>query len=332
MNLGYPVKPQKLVLVNCQSHFKPLHTLMKRILWLGFCAVVGLLTYGQAPTKTPAVNNTLLWRISGKNLAKPSYLFGTMHMLCADDIQLSDSLVNAIENADNVYLELDMDNLFEMMSAMTKMKMRNDTTLADLLTKTEYEKVKTYFKNNNNLLPFSMLETFKPLLAASMVMEQQAGKCDNMISMEQLIMQESKKSGVSIKGMETVEYQMGIFDSIPYGFQAKQLVKMINDGKSDDSEMEQMTDAYRNQQLDKMEEMTKKEDVGILNFTDLLLYNRNANWAKKLEGLMTDKSLVVAVGAGHLPGEKGVINLLRKAGYKVEPVRNNMIKKKTKEI
>ncbi len=108
---------------------------MKRTLWLGFFAVVGLLTYGQAPQKTAAVNNTLLWRISGKNLAKPSYLFGTMHMLCADDIQLSDSLVNAIENADNVYLELDMDNLFEMMSAMTKMKMRNDTTLADLLTK-----------------------------------------------------------------------------------------------------------------------------------------------------------------------------------------------------
>ncbi len=177
-----------------------------------------------------------------------------------------------------------------------------------------------------------MLETFKPLLAASMIMEQQAGKCDNMISMEQLIMQESKKSGVSIKGMETMEYQMSIFDSIPYGFQAKQLVKMIEDGKSDDSEMKQMTDAYRNQQLDKMEEMTKKEDVGILNFTDLLLYNRNANWAKKLEGLMTDKSLVVAVGAGHLPGERGVINLLRKAGYKVEPVKNNMIKKKTKEI
>lgn len=305
---------------------------MKRTLWLGFFAVIGLLTYGQAPQKTAALNNTLLWRISGKNLTKPSYLFGTMHMLCADDIQLSDSLVNAIGNADNVYLELDMDNLFEMMSAMTKMKMRNDTTLADLLTKTEYEKVKTYFKNNNNLLPFSMLETFKPLLAASMIMEQQGGKCDNMISMEQLIMQESKKNGVSIKGMETMEYQMSIFDSIPYGFQAKQLVKMIDDGKSDDSEMKQMTDAYRNQQLDKMEEMTKKEDVGILNFTDLLLYNRNANWAKKLEGLMTDKSLVVAVGAGHLPGEKGVINLLRKAGYKVEAVRNNMIKKKTKEI
>jgi uncharacterized protein YbaP (TraB family) len=306
---------------------------MKKLLWLGLFAASGFGAFSQTPKKTNPSENTLLWRITGKGIAKPSYLFGTMHMLCADDIQLSDSLTNAIENADHVYLELDMDNLFEMMSAMTKMKMRNDTTLADLLTKEEYQKVKSFFMENSKLLPFSMLETFKPLLAASMIMEQQAGQCDNFISMEQLIMQEAKKSGVKIKGMETMEYQMSIFDSIPYGFQARQLVKMMEDGdKSDDSEIKKITDAYRSQQLEKMEEMTKKEDLGIEQFTDLLLYNRNEAWAKKLENLLPTNALVVAVGAGHLPGEKGVINLLRKAGYKVEPVRNDMIKKKTKEI
>ena len=305
---------------------------MKKTLWFGLFAAANFAAFGQPVKKTPALTNTLLWRISGKNIT-PSYLFGTMHMLCADDIQLSDSLTNAIQKAGNVYLELDMDNIFEMMSAMTKMKMRNDTTLADLLTKDEYEKVKTYFKENSGMVPFSMLETYKPLLAASMIMEQQGGQCDNMISMEQLIMQEAKKNDVKIKGMETMEYQLSIFDSIPYGFQAKQLVKMVEDGDKDNaSEMKEVTDAYRNQQLNKMEELTKKEDMGIKSFANLLLYNRNANWAKKLEGLLTDKSLVIAVGAGHLPGEKGVINLLRKAGYKVEPVKNDMIKKKTKEI
>jgi uncharacterized protein len=305
---------------------------MKKTIWLSLCTIIGLAVYGQATKKTPADNNTLLWRISGKNITKPSYLFGTMHMLCADDIRLSDSLTHAIENADNVYLELDMDNLFEMMSAMTKMKMRNDTTLADLLDKDEYQKVKTFFQQNSGLIPFAMLETFKPLLAASMIMEQQAGKCDNMISMEQLIMQETKKQGVKIKGMETMEYQLSIFDSIPYSLQAKQLVKMLEEGRNDESEMKKITEAYRSQQLDKMEEMTKKEDMGLENFTDLLLYNRNINWARKLDGLLSDKSLVIAVGAGHLPGERGVINLLRKAGYKVEPVKNDMIRKKTREI
>lgn len=305
---------------------------MKSVFLLSLCVGIGLVGISQPVKKSPVSTNTLLWRISGKNLRVPSYLFGTMHMLCADDIQLSDSLTQAIRKADNVYLELDMDNLFEMMSAMTKMKMRNDTTLADLLTKEEYEKVKTYFKNNSGLIPFSMLETYKPLLAASMIMEQ-SGQCDNMISMEQLIMEEAKKDDVAIKGMETMDYQMSIFDSIPYSFQAKQLLKMVEEGnKDDEKEMAEITNAYRNQELDKMEDFTKKEDMGIANFTDLLLYNRNANWARKLEGLLNHQSLVVAVGAGHLPGDKGVINLLRKAGYTVEPVKNQMIKKKSKDI
>src|SRR6476469_5347421 len=89
-------------------------------------------------------NNTLLWKISGNNLARPSYLFGTIHMLCADDIQLSDSLKAAIKKADKVYLELDMDNIFEMLGVMGKMKMRNDTTLADLLSPAQYDSVKAY--------------------------------------------------------------------------------------------------------------------------------------------------------------------------------------------
>ncbi|HEU0109998.1 MAG TPA: TraB/GumN family protein [Flavisolibacter sp.] len=305
---------------------------MKKLFWFGLVSVFGFAAYSQPSKKTPAANNTLLWKITGKDLTKPSYLFGTMHMLCADDIQLSDSLNKAIQNADDVYLELDMDNLFEMMGAITKMKMRNDTTLADLLSTEEYQKVKQYFTENSKLIPFNMLETYKPLLAASMIMEQQVGECDNMISMEQLVMKESKKNGVAIKGMESMEYQMAIFDSIPYSFQAKQLVKMVEEGNSDGSEMKKITEVYRSQLLDQMEELTKKEDMGISNFADLLLYNRNRDWAKKMQSLMSKASLVVAVGAGHLPGEKGVINLLRKAGYKVEPVVNNMIRKKVKEI
>jgi uncharacterized protein YbaP (TraB family) len=308
---------------------------MKRSIWLSLFAALGFAACSQ-PSKTntaPVKNtNTLLWRISGNNLTKPSYLFGTMHMICANDIEISDSLKNAIRNADRVYLELDMDDAFQMLGAMTHMTMRNDTTLSDLLTPDEYKKVKSYFEEHSGLIPFTMMEKFKPMLIESMVMEQSA-QCDNMVVMEQLVMEEAKKNNKDIKGLETMDYQLSIFDSIPYSLQAKQLVKMVEDSdKSSDKEMEELTNAYREQRLDKMDDLTQKEDMGIRDFTDLLLYNRNANWARQLKELMMNKSLVIAVGAGHLPGEKGVINLLRKAGYKVEPVRNEMIKKKTKEI
>lgn len=310
---------------------------MKRSLWLTALVVfAGFLVNGQkqTPVRSAAEANTLLWRISGKGLQKPSYLFGTMHLLCADDIELSDSLKTAIRGADHVYLELDMNNMFEMLGAMQHMSMKGDTTLADLLTTEEYKKVKSYFSENSSMLPFEMLQTYKPLLTASLLAEQQTTACDHMISMEQLIMAEAKENDVTIKGLETMDYQLGIFDQIPYKQQARQLYQMITHvgDQSAENEMQILTNAYRRQELAKLEEMTRKEDMGIKNFADVLLYNRNANWAKKLQTLMGDRSLVVAVGAGHLPGAKGVINLLRQAGYKVDPVNNLMLKRKVKEI
>ena len=307
---------------------------MKRTLWLSLFAALGMTACSPASkTSAPVATNTLLWRISGKNLSKPTYIFGTMHMLCADDIQLSDSLKQAIRGADKVYLELDMDDMMQVLGAMSHMTMRNDTTLADLLTAEEYKKVKNFFQENSGLIPFTMLEKFKPLLIESMILKETA-TCDNMIVMEQLVMEEARENKKEIKGLETMDFQLGIFDRIPYKLQAEQLVKMVENAghDGDDKEMKELTEAYRQQQLDIMDDLTKKEDMGIQNFTDLLLYNRNADWANKLAGLMPANSLVVAVGAGHLPGEKGVLNLLRKAGYRVDPVKNDMIKKKVKEI
>ncbi len=298
---------------------------MKKLLCSLLLALTAYTTYAQTNTVN---TNTLLWKISGKNLTKPSYLFGTIHMLCADDVQLSDNLRKAINASDKVYLELDMDNVFEMLGVIGKMKMRNDTTLADLLEPAEYEKVKAFFKQRSSLLPFSVLETYKPMLAASTLM-QASLNCNKQIAMEQLVMREAKSNGKSIKGLETMAFQISIFDSIPYKLQAKQLYNYVAnyDKLNDNKEFEELTKAYLSQQLDKLEEITKKEDMGIANFTDLLLYRRNENWAKKMAEQMASNSLVVAVGAGHLPGDRGVINLLRKAGYKVEPVENDMTKK-----
>jgi uncharacterized protein len=273
-------------------------------------------------------NNTLLWKISGNGLERPSYLFGTIHLLCKEDALLSDNMKKAIRDCDEVYFEVDLDNLFEMFGAMNKMKMRNDTTLQELLSEEDYKKVKDYFETKSTMLPFSMLETYKPMLAASTI-EEGALPCDNTAMMEQVIMTLAKEHKKNIKGLETMAYQAGVLDSIPYKLQAEQLVAFIdksNNGEDDDSEMKEMFDAYKNQDLQKLENLLISTDAGIAGFTDVLLYNRNENWVEKLESLLPKKSLMIAVGAGHLPGEKGVINLLRKKGYILTPVENKMRK------
>ena len=293
---------------------------MKRLSTGLLVSLVALTTLAQSGKE----NNTLLWKISGNGLEKSSYLFGTVHMICKEDAYLSTNLMSAIAKADRVYLELDMDNLFEMVGAMMKMKMNNDTTLADLLTRDEYQKTKEYFEAKVSMLPFSVLETYKPLVASSLLMESTVA-CDQQVAMEQLVMEEAKKNGKRIDGLETMAYQMSIFDSIPYKVQAQELFKSIASGDKEsdsDKEYKELIKAYKEQDLNKLGQMISKSDQGMMQYEDILLNNRNRNWVAKLKTILKDKSLVIAVGAGHLPGDKGLINLLRKEGYTVTPVEN----------
>jgi len=272
------------------------------------------------------LEKSLLWEVSGNGLTKPSYIYGTIHMICKDDASLGDSLLSAIQRSDRVYFEVDMDNLMEMLSAFKDFKMRNDTTLADLLSKEDYEKVKEFMERKSGLLPFSQLETYKPMLASSLLMESGIG-CEEAVAMEQLILEEAKKNKKRVDGLETMSYQASIFDSIPYKLQAEQLLKYVNDGGSKseaDKQFEEMIEAYKAQDIEKLGQFVQEDDGGLGNYEDILIYNRNRNWVEKLKKLMPEKSLTVAVGAGHLAGEKGLIKLLRKAGYTVKPVKYKM--------
>lgn len=293
---------------------------MKRVCAVLFGSLISIFCVAQKSN----TDNTLLWKISGNGLVRPSYIFGTIHMLCKDDAVLSDSLKRVIRNVKEVYFEVDLDNMFEMLGMLSKMKMRGDTTLQDLLSEADYEKVKNYFEEKGSMLPFNMLETYKPMLAASTLQQGGLG-CEATAMMEQVIMEEAKEYGKSIRGLESMGYQASVLDSIPYKLQAEQLVSYIENAKKgggEDKELSDMMNAYKQQDLQKLEEMLMKSDPSISNYTDILLYNRNQNWVNKLKDILPDKSVLIAVGAGHLPGKQGCINLLRREGYKVTPVKN----------
>jgi len=293
-----------------------------RALWFILMLTGFTSLYAQSGKQKP-LEKSLLWEISGNGLTKPSYLYGTIHMICKDDAALGDSLVAAIERSDRVYFEVDMDNLMEMLSAFKDFKMRNDTTLADLLSKEDYEKVKQYMESKSALLPFSQLETYKPMLASSLLMESGIG-CEESVAMEQLILEVAKKNRKRIEGLETMSYQASIFDSIPYKLQAQQLLKYVTDDgdkSGSDKQFDEMIEAYKEQDIEKLGKFVATDDGGLGNYEDILIYHRNRNWVEKLKKIMPEKALTIAVGAGHLAGEKGVIKLLRKEGYTVRPIK-----------
>ena len=302
---------------------------LSRALWI-FLMITGFITGNTQSGKNSPLEKSLLWKVSGNGLKKPSYVYGTIHMICKEDAALGDSLVSAIEESDRVYFEIDMDDMFGMLSAIKDFQMRDDTTLADLLSKEDYQKVKEYMESKNVMLPFSMLETYKPLLASSLLMESGTG-CDQSVAMEQLIMQVAKENNKRIDGLETMSYQASIFDSIPYKLQAEQLLKYVKEGgdrSEADKQFEEMVKAYKDQDIEKLGKFVREDDGGLGNYEDILILNRNRNWVQKLKKIMPERTVVVAVGAGHLAGDNGVIKLLRKEGYTVTPIKYKIRKER----
>ncbi len=265
-------------------------------------------------------NNTLLWQVSGKDLKKPSYLFGTFHLLCKDDINFSVQLKSAIQYADEIYMELDMDDLSTLMSGLLYMNMKDGKTLKDFYTPDEYKKIEIFF-NDTLHMPFAMFQKAKPYFLVALLYPKMM-KCKTFSGIEEGLVKLAKENKKEIFGLETMEFQAGVFDSIPYEWQAKELMKNIDSLDKYKNEFDTLMLAYKNQQLDVMEKLITKSEFGMDEFEDVLLNRRNTNWVKKLEAVMKSKSAFVAVGAGHLVGEKGLISLLRKAGYAVEPLIN----------
>lgn len=270
---------------------------------------------GQAPEE-----KSLLWKISGRTLAADSYLYGTIHLIGKKDYFLLPEVEKAIGKVNTMVFEIDlsvMDDFSQLIPLMMQGFMRNDTTLSMLYNASEYEKVADYF--NDLGLPFQMLEKLKPMLLSSLDPNNMGAGGSELKSYEMEFLSIAQKKGLEMKGLETIAFQMSIFDSIPYRVQAEMLLEQINQKDEGISMIDEMAGIYKKQDIQKMEEMLENE-AGMDQFKDLLLYRRNKRWIAPMIEMMRNKPSFFAVGAGHLPGEKGVISLLRKAGFTVEPL------------
>jgi uncharacterized protein YbaP (TraB family) len=265
-------------------------------------------------------DNTLLWRVSGKDLQKPSYLFGTFHLLCKEDIRFSDQMKKAIQSCDTVYMELDMDDPSMMISGMMYLNMKGGKTLEDLYTPEDYKRLLSYFSDTLKI-PITFFKKAKPYFLVALLYPQMMD-CPSPAGIEEALVKIAREDKKEIKGLETMQFQASVFDSIPYEWQAKELLKNIDSFSVSKNEFETMLNFYKNQQMDSINAMLGKSEFGSGKYDDLLLTNRNKDWVNQLNRIMKKESVFVAVGAGHLPGNTGLIGLLRKEGYTVDPILN----------
>jgi uncharacterized protein YbaP (TraB family) len=265
-------------------------------------------------------DNTLLWEISGNGLKQPSYLFGTFHMMCKEDIQFSDNLLAAINGSKEVYFEMDLDDAANTLGAMFFMNMKEGKTLLDFYSQDEYLKLETYFKDSLR----TSLKTFqkmKPSFLEAFLYPKMM-PCKNMSGVEQELLKIASKNKKEVKGFETIAFQASVFDSIPYDVQAKSLLKTIDSIAAYKVQFDKMVKVYKTQQIDQLEVMFTDETFGIKDGLDMLLDKRNINWVSQLKTILPEQNIFMAVGAGHLVGKKGLIELLRKEGYQLRPIEN----------
>ncbi len=290
-------------------------------------------------TKYPPVANALLWAITGKELTDTSYLYGTIHMIGKEDYFLTEQTKKAFNESDKIVFEINMENMNNMMSQfglLMKAFMSDGQTLKDFLDEEEYTEVKAHFEEKGiTSFLWNMMERIKPMFLSMFASTDLSGGGNPMasgdiVSYEMEFMEMAKEQEKPMGGLETAEYQISVFDSIPYDAQAQMLLQSIRvevDTAAAD-ELEVLAKLYKEQDINAMITMFESDEEGLGKYEEFLLLNRNRNWIPVMEGMMGQQGTFFGVGAAHLAGEEGVINLLRKEGYTLTPLKDKTILKR----
>ncbi len=255
---------------------------------------------------------TMLWRISGKGMKKPSYLFGTMHLKAKRIFYFGDSLYHAIANTNGLAIEL---NPEEVSAELVKSFSTKDTS-ALLKEKTShklYEKVKKKLEKKFGI-KIKRLTMRQAFLAKDEWMNEMQRKDDMQSFMDAYLFNIARQLGKWTGGIEDINDQFSLIEKEEKDFSPEVL---LSDPSLLRSSLSSYMDTYIDQDLEKLYEYTKQMSS---SYRQLVLNQRNIKMARRIDSLMKLRAVFFAVGAAHLPGDSGVITFLRKQGYQVEPV------------
>ncbi|MFY7898871.1 MAG: TraB/GumN family protein [Chitinophagaceae bacterium] len=284
---------------------------MKKILALFIASISIICAQAQIPKE-----KTLLWEISGNKIQGTSYLFGTMHLMCADQLKIDEVIAAKFKESKQLFLEIDMSNPSMMMNAIKLMMMPKGESIEKYVGKELYDSMNKIYKSKAGM-PLQAMGNVKPMLLMSAIFPALLN-C-KVEGWEMKFQELAKKQNISIKGLETIEYQMSIFDTIPYSVQANMLKETLFNLDSSRQSIHELMKKYLEKDIDKLYK-TITQDAQYGSYEALMLNNRNANWIGVMKKAMEQMPTFFAVGAAHLGGKFGVIHLLRKKGYTVKPV------------
>ncbi|SFQ54915.1 TraB/GumN family protein [Parafilimonas terrae] len=261
--------------------------------------------------------STTLWRITGNGLQKPSYLFGTMHLTDERIFNIGDSVYKAIEKTDGFATEIDPEQFTPFVIDATKKSAMEAIRLKDMMQKSEFKKygkilAKKLGKHEDELTAADVLHAKNKWIEESY----SNGKMQTFLDV--YLLDIARRQGKWTGGVEDLEDQENLLDMVD---ESDILQLAVNDNEEETAATNKaasfLIKSYIDNNLDAIDSISYSADSA---YTDALLVKRNKKMAMRMDSLSKERSMVFAVGAAHLPGDKGLIALLKEKGFSVEPV------------
>ncbi len=261
--------------------------------------------------------NSLFWKIEGKGVVT-SYMYGTMHMINSEYYNMTEKMISKIQSSKAIIMEVGgMPNpvaAYQMMSLdtgtvhsyFTKEQMAVLLEFFDTILGTPPE---TFHKVYGGMKPFFILQSLS-----------QGYFDEGAKSYDLDIMSLAAEKDIPLVGLETIEDQLGFFDNIPQEKMAEMIMIGIEDYEDEKKSTKKLMKLYHSQKVNKLIPMMNKQSPEFMEFSDIFLYDRNKKWIPKITSEIADKQCFIAVGAAHLFGDGGVIDLLKKEGYTVTAI------------
>lgn len=275
------------------------------------------------------VNAQIFYKIEKDGNDKTSYILGTHHLAPLSVVDSIAELPEIMKKIDKLYGEVDMRQMTDpavMMSMQKMMIAPSDSTIEKLLTPVQLDSVRMVWNEYiGNLAPFDMVKIMKPAilsaqLAAAMSMKS-LPEINPLEGIDITMQNRAREAGKIVEGLESLDFQMQMIYGTPIDSQIESLMEMIRKSDVEGSRSEELNNAYLSHDIDKILELMLEAEYDDPEAAERLIYKRNDNWVKILVEEMPETSLMIVVGAGHLPGERGVLHGLRSAGYKVTPIK-----------
>jgi len=268
-------------------------------------------------------NNSLIYKIQSDT--NTVYILGSIHVLAEEYYPLTRSFSYAYYNSQKVIFEIDPEILFSPETAKKNENhytFQNGQTLKSVLSPGTYQLLKKKLKPLG--LDMAQINKLKPWV----VYLNMSGQFDSSIEfrpdlgIENYFYQRAKDAGKPTGGLETVQDQIAVFDSLPMKVQEAMLKETLasTDSKKREQAFLHMVKSWHQGSLEGLEELVETMKTYPL-FYEKLLVQRNKNWVPQIEKFLTEeKNVLVIVGAAHLAGEDGLLALLKEKGYELERV------------